>query len=527
MNSLFKNNIFSVSLGTLLSKIAGFMRQIFIAAAFGVGITYDAYNYAYIIPGFLIIIIGGINGPLHNAIVTVLTPLTSKRAALILKNVSIKITLLLLLIGIIIFCNAELIITNIGPNLSSETKLIAIQQLKILSPCIPLSGFNGLSFGALNSKDKFFISSISPSIVSLVTIFFILFYWIFILRNQLSDNLIYSELLAIATLTGTLIQFIIQVYETYKVGLLKLNFKICKTLEEEIRIFKIIIPASLSSGLGQINVFVDMFFVSSFKGAASGLAYGNFLIQAPLGILSNSLILPLLPKFSKLINKKDIKKFEKFLISGIEYCFLCTFLLTGLFISFNEQIVDLVFQRGAFNYEAAFLVKKILIAYSIGLPAYLYRDLLIRTYYSIEKTKLPFKLSLIGIFLNIIFDWFLIGAPTNAMGNLFPYNFGVVGIVLSSGFVNLIICVILTIRLKKYLVNFPRLLLLRKIIFIASSCYLSIYLSNLTLNISVSNSNNIVKLLLLIIGSIVFSAVYFLFTKILKVNNLSLNFKNF
>ena len=75
MNLFLKNNFFSISFGTSLSKLAGCIRQIFIAAAFGVGVTYDAFNYAYIIPGFFsFIIIGGINGPLHNAVVTVLTP---------------------------------------------------------------------------------------------------------------------------------------------------------------------------------------------------------------------------------------------------------------------------------------------------------------------------------------------------------------------------------------------------------------------------------------------------------------------
>ena len=79
MHSFLKNNVFSISFGTSLSKLAGCIRQIFIAAAFGIGITYDAFNYAYIIPSFLLIIIGGINGPLHNAVVAVLTPLNKKK----------------------------------------------------------------------------------------------------------------------------------------------------------------------------------------------------------------------------------------------------------------------------------------------------------------------------------------------------------------------------------------------------------------------------------------------------------------
>ena len=170
MYSFLKNNIFSISLGTTLSKFAGFLRQIFIAALFGVGFAYDAYNYAYIIPGFFIIIISGINGPLHNSIVTVLTPIEGNKASEILQNISLKIIFLLFIIALLIFLNAELIINILGPNLDNETKFIAAKQLRILSPCIPLSGFNGLSYGALNTKNKFFVSSISPIIVSMVTI---------------------------------------------------------------------------------------------------------------------------------------------------------------------------------------------------------------------------------------------------------------------------------------------------------------------------------------------------------------------
>ena len=52
-----------VTLGTLLSKVGGLVRQLVIAAAFGVGAAYDAYNYAYVLPGFLLILLGGSTAP--------------------------------------------------------------------------------------------------------------------------------------------------------------------------------------------------------------------------------------------------------------------------------------------------------------------------------------------------------------------------------------------------------------------------------------------------------------------------------
>jgi putative peptidoglycan lipid II flippase len=523
MNSYFKNNVVSISFATSLSKVAGFIRQIFIAAAFGIGITYDAYNYAYIIPGFLLIIIGGINGPLHNAVVAVITPLKRREGALVLTKVSIKLTLLFFILGLIIYFNSGLLINLIAPHLSNEAKSIASYQLRILTPCIPLSAFIGLSFGALNSRNKFFISSISPAITSLTTILFISASWI--INHQNTNYLFYSGLLAKATLTGTCIQFAVQCWEIHKIGLFKFNSAWHLFKNEEKRIFKLIAPASISSGLGQINVFIDMFFASSFQGAASGLAYGNFLIQAPLGVLSNALILPLLPKFSKFNRNQENRNLEKSLISGIEYCFLTTIFLTGFFITFNNQIVQFVFQRGAFNSEAVFLVKNILIAYAVGIPFYLYRDLLVRTYYAIENPKLPFKLSFVGIILNVFFDWFLVGAPTINFGNLSPYNFGVIGIILSSVIVNLIICIFLTTNFHSYGINIPKNILLKKFVLISLACSITSTICYSVIKDINGLSSNILELLILVVGFLAFLIIYLSITKLFGVNKLNPLFK--
>ena len=510
MNSYFKNNVFSISFGTGLSKLVGFTREAFIAAAFGIGITYDAFNYAYIIPGFFLVIIGGINGSFHNAVVAVLTPINNRDSGVVLTQVSIKLTLILILLGLFIYFNASFLIDLIGPNLSNEAKSIATFQLRILTPCIPLSGFIGLSFGALNSRNKFLISSISPAFISITIIFFILLSWI----SNKNDTIFLPSyaLLASATLVGTLIQFFIQIWAINKIGLLRFKSNFSSFIKEEKRILNLILPACISSGLGQINVYVDMFFASSFQGAASGLAYGNFLIQAPLGILSNSLILPLLTKFSKLKADKKYVKLGKNLTIGIEYCFLTTIFLTAFFITFNEQIVQIAFQRGAFDLKAVNEVRKILIAYSVGIPFYLYRDLLVRTYYSIEKTKLPFKLSLLGILLNIFFDWILIKI-------LAPYNLEIEGIILSSAAVNFIICCILSINLKNHNLRLPSSLLLAKILLISLSAVITGY-SCFSIFQTMPQLNTLIgKLFILILESLTFFIIYFLITKFLKVNN--------
>ena len=84
-----------VTLGTLLSKLGGLIRQLVIAAAFGVGAAYDAYNYAYVLPGFLLILLGGINGPFHSAMVSVLSRRPRAEGAHILAALNTSVSVLL------------------------------------------------------------------------------------------------------------------------------------------------------------------------------------------------------------------------------------------------------------------------------------------------------------------------------------------------------------------------------------------------------------------------------------------------
>ena len=113
MQKSLKNIAFVVGLGTFLSKAGGMARQLAIASAFGVGAAYDAYNYAYILPGFFLILVGGINGPLHNAIVTILSKHNRKEGIAILCSINTSIIILLSIISLFLFFAAGPIILSL------------------------------------------------------------------------------------------------------------------------------------------------------------------------------------------------------------------------------------------------------------------------------------------------------------------------------------------------------------------------------------------------------------------------------
>ena len=48
-----------VAIATVASKVMGLVRQLLIADIYGSGEAYSSHNIAYIVPGFLLVLLGG------------------------------------------------------------------------------------------------------------------------------------------------------------------------------------------------------------------------------------------------------------------------------------------------------------------------------------------------------------------------------------------------------------------------------------------------------------------------------------
>ncbi len=462
MTKSIRKIAFVVTLGTLASKFGGMARQLVIAGAFGISSAYDAYNYAYIFPGFFLVLLGGINGPLHNSMVTLLADKNKADSKLIFSSINTSLTFILLLLSIIIFFSSDLIIKIVGPSLTPEINAIASDQLKIMSPIIFISGLLGLGFGTLNAKEEFLIPAISPLISSLIIIVAISNFWINkdSTINPYQEDLRGGIILAKATFIGALSQYIIQIPFLIKKGIFEIKFTLRTKYSEVKKAWNMIAPAILSTGMMQINVVTDLFFASKIIGAAAALSYANFIIQAPLGIISNAILIPLLPVFVSLRAKKYHFKLIEKVHQGLNISSASMMFLGSIFISLATPIVVVIYGRGSFDQNAISLVSQLLIAYAIGMPFYLARDLLVRVFYGIEDAKTPFKISTIAIFLNLFFDWFLIGGST-PWGSISPLNLGVIGLVFSTTVVNVIACTFLLFKLNIKLgnINLPKIII--------------------------------------------------------------------
>ena len=446
-----------VAVATALSKVAGLVRQTVIAAAFGVGIVYDAYNYAYVLPGFLLVLLGGINGPFHSAMVSVLARRPREEGAHVLATINTLVGLGLVGVTLLLVVAADPLITLVGPGLDGPRHAIAVLELRWMAPMALLAGLIGLGFGALNAADEFWLPSVSPLLSSLAVIAGLgLLWWQLGPAIALPEKAVLGgAVLAGSTLLGALLQWLIQLPALARQGMQQLTLSWDWRHPGVQEVLKVMGPATLSSGMLQINVFTDLFFASGIVGAAAGLGYANLLVQTPLGLLSNVLLVPLLPVFARLTAPADRQELVTRIRQGLMASSAAMLPIGALMVALACPIVGLVYERGAFDVQAARLVGGLLMAYGVGMPAYLGRDVLVRVFYALGDGTTPFRFSMAGIGLNVVFDWTLVGGPTPWGQQLPALNFGAPGLVLATVAVNVITCLLLLLALQARLGGLP------------------------------------------------------------------------
>lgn len=434
-----------VALATLISKVFGLIREQLVAAAFGVGPVVNAYAYAYVIPGFLLILLGGINGPFHSALVSVLAKKERHLSGPLVEVISTLVSCCLLLVTILLVIFAPLLIDLLAPGLEASVRVMAIQQLRIMSPLALLAGLIGIGFGTLNASDQYWLPSISPLFSSAVIVVGVsLLIWQLDTSVNTPEYIqIGSLVLAGGTLLGAILQWLVQLFAQWRSGMGKLRLRFDWRTPGVQEVLRVMAPATLSSGMLYINVYTDLFFASYLDGAAAAMRYANFIVLTPLGIISNMILVPFLPILSRLSPESDRPEFTLRLRQGIMLTALTMLPLTAIFLSLALPIVQVIYQRYAFQQDASLLVAPVLMAYGVGMFFYLGRDVLVRVFYALGDGQTPFRISLINIGLNALLDYWLIKL------------FGVPGLVLATVGVNLISMIIFLGILNRRLRGLP------------------------------------------------------------------------
>ena len=423
-----------IALVTVLSKFIGFFRDIVTAKYYGTTWQSDAYFYAYQIPSFAIILLGGVGGPLHSATVSVFTKLipdlNTKPSEFVnrLYNTFLVVSVLFFTgLGILFFIFAPQVMQLIMNNGSFDMIELASKHLRIMTPVFIVGGIVGIYYGLLITYKKFMLPNLSPIVMSLVII-------VSVCTAGFVTNDKNCIILAWATTAGAICQFLLQFPQIHKIGFrFKPNFNFSNNPELKMLI-ELFFPAVLSSTIGQLHIYIDMFFASSLKdGAWTALGYANRVFQFPVGILVTAFLVPLFPLFTRLVAQKDEDGIRMYFNKGVGLLFFAAMpIIIGIVLA-GHDCIRLVFERGEFDYNSSVMVFDALLYLSISILPYVFRDSITRVYYAYDDAKTPFMVAASSILLKVFFNYVFI----------FGLGMQIGGITLSTSLVTLYNAVVL------------------------------------------------------------------------------------
>ena len=166
------------------------------------------------------------------------------------------------------------------------------------------------------------------------------------------------------------------------------------------RLAYIAAPAVLAGGVVQINLLVGRQVASYTEGAVSWLVYADRLYQLPLGVVGIAIGTVLLPDLSRRLRAGDEAGSRESFNRGTEFALALTLPAAAALITIAVPLTSVLYQRGAFGAVDATNTALALAIYGAGLPAFVLHKVFQPLYYAREDSRSPFHFALVSMVVN-------------------------------------------------------------------------------------------------------------------------------
>ena len=401
---------------TGLSRIAGFARDILTAAYLGAGPVGDAFFVALKLPNFFRRVTA------EGAFSIAFVPLYSKtiqienkeKADIFASNVFMVMLCMLGAFTALALLLMPWVIQVIAPGFAGDSlrSTLATDLSRITFVYLLLMSLTALLGGILNALDRFVPFAFAP----------VLFNCSLIIALLLSG---YFETVGHALAWGVLGAGFLQFAFLWGAGKragIKITFSRPKFDHNIRKVLKLMGPAVIGAGVIHINLFADLIIASFLQeGAISWLYYADRLNQLPLGVVGIAVGTALLPMLARAMARDDTHAAQDLFNRALEYCLLLALPAAIALAVIPLPLITVLFERGAFDATDSRISAHILMAYALGLPAYIAIRVFSTVHWAQEDTKTPVRISVIATLLNI------------AMSLAFIRYMGVAGIALATG----------------------------------------------------------------------------------------------
>ncbi|MCE9600230.1 MAG: murein biosynthesis integral membrane protein MurJ, partial [Spirochaetia bacterium] len=288
---------------------------------------------------------------------------------------------------------------------TGEEATLVITLASILFPFILTTSLASIFMGMANTRQSFFIPSLSPVLLNLILIGGFLVLSMFTL-NDVSN----VKWLAVVTICGGFAQLMFQGIHVWKKGWnpeYNLNFK-DPALK---KIYTLMAPAVIGASIFQLNQLLDVAIASYMipnPGAITGLRFAHRLIQLPTGVIGVALSTAILPVLARAIREDKTSDIPHELSHALSFSFFLNVPAgIGLYL-LGPDIINLLFFGGDWDVRSTAITWAALQFYCIGIPLYSANRIVTSSFYAYEDTKSPVRILIGVVCLNFALNLFLV-----------------------------------------------------------------------------------------------------------------------
>lgn len=393
---------------TLLSRMAGYIRDIVVASFFGAGLISDAFFMAFCIPNLCRRLFG--EGALSIAFIPVFSDCLNRQGrdqANLLATTAFRVLFLLLMtiVAIGMFWAPHIVkLMAYGWSDDPEKIALCVRLTRIMLPYVLFIGLTALCMSILNVFDHFAAPALAPVLLNVSMITAVL-----VASMYTRELMEIVQWLAVGVLVGGMLQLALQWPFLIKRGIRpwkQFRFRhpaLSKTA-------RYLLPVLFGSSAYQINAIAIKYMASNLaQGSVSYLYYADRLIQFPVGIFGLAAATAVLPALSKNAALKQWHELrETFTRAMRMVLFVIMPAMVGLIV-LREPIVKLLFKRGAFNLQHAEITAGVLLCYAVGLWAISVVRIVLNVFYAMQVIWTPTIIGALCIAANVAMGLLLIG----------------------------------------------------------------------------------------------------------------------
>ncbi len=389
---------------TLLSRVFGFLRDILIANFLGAGAVADTFVVAFRFPNLFRRLFA------EGAFAAAFVPMFSRQlesdgreAAKVFAEDAFSVLAVILAAFVIAVCLVmPWLMPYLAPGFNEVPGKMAMatEFSRIAFPYLFFISLVALQSGVLNAFGHFAAAAAAPVLLNITLIVALLGF-----AGDTEEGA--GRALVWGVFAAGIVQFLWLVWHCRRADF-PLRFRWPRLTDRVRTLGARIIPVVFGASLYQINLLIGTILATTISdGAVSYLYYADRVTQLPLGVVGIAVGTALLPMISRQLEAGETAAANDSQNRGAEFALLLTLPATVALILIPEPIIRVLFERGAFGEAATTATAAALMAYAIGLPAYVGIRVYTPGYFAREDTKTPVKIAALAMAVNVALNLIL------------------------------------------------------------------------------------------------------------------------